>query len=187
MANEYRLSASDEPPCAGRRAWAAMYAAAWACTLGTAVMVTVAGGAAQKISRSVLGLSLHPAAARGGLLDVLALAAHNTPIAAWPLLLTTAGAHRGPRLRLAADTAVVACLLVNTVPVGAALGAYGPPVVAFLPQLPLEWAALAVGYASWLQQRHTPLPRRQRVTRLVVIAGLLAGAAVLETYAVPRP
>ena len=113
------------------------------------------------------------------------LTAHNIPIAAWPLLLGLAGAQSSRRGRTAADTLVLACMLANVVPVGAALGAYGTALLPYVPQLPLEWAGLAAGYAGWLVQRRRPLTARARLAWLALICGLLA-AGVLETAAVPH-
>ena len=74
----------------------------------------------------------------------------------------------------------------NVLPVGAALGAYGPPLLAFIPQVPFEWAALALGASAWLMQRREPLAVREGLALFAVIGGLLLCAAVLETVAVPH-
>ena len=117
---------------------------------------------------------------------VLALAAHNIPIAAWPLLLGVVGAQRHRLGRQIADTAVLACIIVNILPVGAALGAYGAPLLPYVPQLPLEWAGLALGASAWLIQRRRALTVREGLALLALIAGVLLCAAVVETVAVPH-
>ena len=79
-----------------------------------------------------------------------ALAAHNLPIAAWPLLLGVLGAHRhrlGPACHRRRSAGVHHR---DTLPVGAALGAYGAALLPYLPHLPLEWAGLALGASAWL-------------------------------------
>jgi hypothetical protein len=117
---------------------------------------------------------------------VLALAAHNIPIACWPLLLGVLGAHR---LRLAtrvADGVLLACILVNVLPVGVALGAYGTPLLAYIPQLPFEWAGLALGACAWLLQRRRPLRVTEGLGLMALIASVLVFAAVVETDAVPH-
>ena len=168
-------------------AWLHAYAGVWTATLVAAMLVAIAGQPVMSITRRALGLGLtaqqHPPPHLG---HVVALTAHNIPIAAWPLLLSLAGADRGPRARRLADCAVLACILVNTLPVGAALAAYGTPLIAYMPQLPVEWAGLALGASSWLTQRRRAITARERLVWLVLIAGVLLCAAVLETAAPPH-
>jgi hypothetical protein len=134
-----------------------------------------------------LGLALTPAQTpRPDLWHGLALAAHNTPIAAWPLLLGLTGAERHRLARRCGDLAVIACMVANAIPVGAALGAYGATLIPYVPQLPVEWAGLALGYSSWLVQRERPLSRRERLAWLTLIVATLAAAAAIETVAVPH-
>jgi hypothetical protein len=163
------------------------YAAIWASTLASAAVLALAGARLAVGVRRVLGLTLTPAGnAAPHVAHVLALAAHNLPIAAWPLLLGLTGAHRHRLARGAADSAVLACMLVNSVPVGAALGAYGSALIAYVPQLPLEWAGLALGYGGWLVQRRRALGAREGLLWLALIAAVLLAAAMLETLAVPH-
>ena len=77
-------------------------------------------------------------------------------------------------------------MIVNVLPVGAALGAYGLPLLPYLPQLPLEWAGLTLGASAWLVQRRRALTLPQGLGLLALIAGVLLCAAVLETVAVPH-
>ena len=117
---------------------------------------------------------------------VVALVAHNLPIAAWPLLLGVIGAHHHRLGRQIADTALLACIMANTLPVGAALGAYGAPLLPYVPQLPLEWAGLAVGASAWLIQRRGPLTVRERLALLALTSAWCSGPPVVETFAVPH-
>ncbi len=156
-------------------------------TLAAAGLVTVAGRTAEDAVRRVLGLTLTPD--RNPSPDawhVLALAAHNVPIAGWPLLLGLTGIQRSRRARACGDCVVIACMLANTIPVGGALGTYGTRLVPYIPQLPLEWAGLAAGCASWAVQRERPQSACQRVMWLGLIVALLGAAATLETIAVPH-
>ena len=88
--------------------------------------------------------------------------------------------------RKIADGVLLACIIVNTLPVGAALGAYGAPLLPYLPQLPLEWAGLALGASAWLVQRRRALTAREGLAVLALTAIVLLCAAVLETVAVPH-
>jgi hypothetical protein len=168
-------------------AWLYAYAAVWMATLVPAALVALAGRALALPVRHLLALALtadrNPPPRIG---HALALAAHNIPIAAWPLLLGLTGAHRHRLATHVADGALLACILLNVLPVGAALGAYGAPLLPYLPQLPLEWAGLALGASAWLVQRRRALTVHEGLGLLTLIAGVLLCAAVLETVAVPH-
>jgi hypothetical protein len=168
-------------------AWLGAYTAVWIATFGFAALVAVAGPRLAHPVRQLLGLSLTPdrnAAPQLG--HVLVLAAHNIPIVAWPLLLGVMGADRHRVGRRLADIVVLACILVNVVPVGVALGAYGTPLLPYVPQLPLEWAGLALGASAWVVQRHRALTVRDGLAWFALIVGVLLCAAVVETVAVPH-
>jgi hypothetical protein len=168
-------------------AWLGAYIAIWAATLGCAVLVALAGQRLVRPARQLLGLRLTPdrnAAPQLG--HVLVLVAHNVPIVAWPLLLGVMSADRHRVGRRVADIVVLACILVNVVPVGVALGAYGAPLLPYVPQLPLEWAGLALGASAWLVQRRRPLTLRDGLVWFALIVGVLLCAAVLETVTVPH-
>ncbi|MGO8906643.1 MAG: hypothetical protein ACLQMH_13620 [Solirubrobacteraceae bacterium] len=168
-------------------AWLYVYAGVWIATLAAAGVVALVGGTLILGTRRLLGLALRPGANPSPELShVLALAAHNLPIAAWPLLLGLTGATRHRLARHLTDSVVVACILANTAPVGAALGAYGTALIAYVPQLPVEWAGLALGYGSWLVQRERSVNPRERVAWLGLILVVLLVAATLETMAVPH-
>jgi hypothetical protein len=159
----------------------------WAVTLATAAAFWLIGEPIAAPARAILRLRLSAQQnPRPDLAHVLALLAHNTPIAGWPLLLGPVGADRRGSTRALADVLVLASMLANAVPVGAALGVYGGRLLPYLPQLPLEWAALPLGYASWPMQRRHVLKPRERVVWLGLIVGFLLGAATLETVAVPH-
>lgn len=169
------------------RAFAYAYAAVWAATLSGWLALELLGAGAQARARGLIGArldaSVNPPPRMG---HVLALAAHNLPIAAWPLLLGLTGAHRHRTARLGADALLAVVLIVNAAPVGATLAAYGARLIAFIPQLPVEWAALAFGAAAWLCQRDRALRPRQVLAVLGAIVALVAVAAVFETVAVPH-
>jgi hypothetical protein len=96
---------------------------------------------------------------------VMALTAHNLPIAAWPILLGVLGAHRHRLTIRIADTVLLGTLTANVLPVGAALGAYGTALLPYVPQLPAEWAGLALGSGAWLVQRRAPCCSARRCSR----------------------
>jgi hypothetical protein len=180
------------PPATSRlrgelqRGWLAAYGAVWAATLASALIVGAVGPMKTPV-RNLLRLHLHASETPvPGLRHVVALAGHNLPIAAWPVLLGVAGAHRSQLGRRLADTVVVAAIAANILPAGAALGAYGPALLPYVLQLPLEWAGLALGSTAWLAQRDRTLTVREGLAILTITAVALLCAASIETFAVPH-
>jgi len=160
------------------------YLVLWAVTL-TAAAMTRALDLTGPV-RGLLGARLSSSATPAPTLsEVAAFALHNLPVCGWPLLLPAAGATRSVRGTLIADALLAASITANVMLVGAALGAYGPRLLAYTPQLPVEWLALAAGAAGWFTYR----TRRHRRTLLkaasLVLAAVLAAGA-LETYAIPH-
>jgi uncharacterized membrane protein SpoIIM required for sporulation len=170
-----------------RRAWLFAYAATWVLTLVSAALLAINPAGLDGPVRHVLGATLDPQRnPPPSIGHVLLLLAHNLPLASWPLLLGVVGAHRRHLARQAADMLVAAVFTVNVLTVGAGLGVYGLPLLPYIPQVPLEWAALALGASAWLMQRRDPLTRRQGAALFALIEGVLLCAAVLETVAVPH-
>jgi hypothetical protein len=160
------------------------YLAIWAATLLPAAAVALL---ARGPARELMGLALHPARnPPPGPGAVLSLTAHNLPICGWPLLIGSLRVGDRPSWRALLDVTLAACALANILPVACALGAYGGALLPYMPQLPLEWGALAVGYGSWLLERRRALSRARRLQLLGVLAALALAAGVLETYAVPH-
>jgi len=193
VGNEYQLSASPASPRrrvlgAGMMgAWLRVYTTIWIATLSFAALIAAGGPGSTRPVRQLLEAQLTPSNnAPPNVGHILTLAAHNIPIAAWPLLLGILGADRHPLTRQAADTLLAACLCVNLLQVGAALGAYSTPLLPYIPQLPLEWAGIALGAGSWLVQRDHPLTGPERLVWLALTAVVMLLAAVLETVAVPH-
>lgn len=170
-----------------RRAWLAAYTSTWILTLSAGALVAIDLAQLGRPVRHLLELSLSPQRnPPPSIGHVIALLAHNLPLAAWPLLLGVVGAHRHHLARQITDTVLAAWLTANVLLVGAALGAYGSQLLVYLPQVPFEWAALALGASAWLMQRSDPLTVRERAALFTLIAGVLLCAAILETIAVPH-
>jgi hypothetical protein len=170
-----------------RRAWLFAYAATWVLTLVSAALLAINPAGLEGPVRRVVGATLDPQRnPPPSIGHVLLLLAHNLPLASWPLLLGVVGAHRRHLARQAADMLVAAVFTVNVLTVGVGLGVYGLPLLPYIPQVPLEWAALALGASAWLMQRRDPLTVRQGAALFALIAGVLLCAATLETVAVPH-
>jgi len=164
-------------------------------TLGWTVLLLVAAicamvPAARWVAHHELALALHirigpappPTLAAAGWLVV-----NNVRATGWPLLAVGLGVDRhGRGLRRVVHTAVLVSLAANLLPVAAAIGVYRSQIIPYLPHLPLELYAITTGPATWLITTRQPISRRQLATVAVSILGALAGAAVLETWAVPH-
>ncbi len=195
MANEYLISASPSRQHALRRwlpaglpaMWLRAYAAIWLATLAPAALVVLVGRPLVLPVRRLLRLTLSAQRNRPPHVGhILALAAHNIPIACWPLLLGVLGTHRHRIAMRVADGLLLAAMVANTLPVGVALGAYGTAVLPYLPHLPLEWGGLALGASGWRLQRQRALTVSQGIAVFALIAFVLLAAAALETAGVPH-
>jgi hypothetical protein len=168
-------------------AWLRAYTAIWVGTLAFAAIVALTGPTLASLAHEHARLALSPQRTPPpGAGHVLVLLALNLPVATWPLLLGVVDAHRNRFSRRLADMLVLACFTRNVLWVGAALGTYGALLLPYIPQLPLEWAGLALGASAWLVQRRRTITSRERLVWLALIAGVLLCAAVLETVAVPH-
>ncbi len=86
-------------------------------------------------------------------------------------------------VRLVCDLIVGLIVARNVVVVGAAVGAYGVPMVrVLLPHGPLELLSLCLLLALYLQARRTPLAVAQALRVVAVAAAMLALAALLEAF-----
>lgn len=110
---------------------------------------------------------------------------HNLRILAAPLILAAARWGAGRGTRLLGDAIVTATFLASPLLVGAAIGRHGTQLLAYLPHVPLEWAALSVAAAAWVAARRQR-PKIPSLVAYVAAATALAGlAALIETVAIP--
>jgi hypothetical protein len=152
----------------------------------TVIGVTLAAGLVSVLDPAIAGSTPpHPTLA-GSLSDWLAITAENLRVLAAPFLLWPLGAHHSRRGRRAGDAVVLAVISVNAIPVGLALGRWQCRLIPYLPQLPLEWAALILAVSAWLTIRTTTATRQQIAARVASTAVLVLAAAALETWATPH-
>jgi len=165
--------------------WLIAVALVWALTL-LATLATATIPPLASAARELLALRLVPATNPPPSLGrVFAIAAHNIQTAGWPLLLPLLGAQDRAWSRTLADGAVLASVAVNAVLVGLALGAYYARLLPYLPQLPLEWAGVAVAPADWWLRRDGSRSGYHGVAAVALVV-LLITAAVIETFFVPH-
>lgn len=164
----------------------------------TRVQATVRAAAATVVGLTAVGVVValadptlagttapHPALT-GTVGDAAWILQNNARTLAAPFLLAAVGFPRSRLGRRAGDLTVAALAAASTVPVGLELGRWQTRLLPYLPQLPLEWAALTLAVHAWLTARNQPITIRQLAPLAAVTLVLLVGAAGLETWATPH-
>jgi hypothetical protein len=168
------------PLHAGRRharRIALAYTALWALT-GAGALIGAALPALVPAGRP------HPSL-HGTLSDLAAIAATNARTLSAPFLLALLGfpAHRSSR-RLG-DLLLGVLLAGNALRVGAALVRWRGRLLPYVPQLPVEWLAVAVAAAAWLTLRGDGR-RDTALAYLAAVLTLVVSAAAIETTCTPH-
>jgi hypothetical protein len=111
---------------------------------------------------------------------------NNLRVLAAPFALWALGFSSARHTRQLGDLLVFGLAALNTLEVGIELGRWGFELVPYVPQLPLEWAALVAALFAWLTARNQNPPRRHMLLLAAAVIALLAGAAIVETWCVPH-
>ena len=127
----------------------------------------------------------HPALT-GTIGDALSILAANARTLAIPFAFDLLGLAMSRPGRLLGDVGILAVTAISTVNVGLALGRWGTRLLPYIPQLPLEWAALAFAISAWLHTRDQQTSRRALLPMAALTAALLIAAAAVETWATPH-
>jgi hypothetical protein len=157
------------------------YCLLWLGTLAAAILAIPFAGQL----RGVFAFRFAPAAPGTASMSAQ-IAANNMRAAAVPLLFAACKVGHRRWLVIVGDVVVGASFTVNVALAGAALGAYGPGLLRYLPQWPLEWGGLALALAGWRRARRGQGGRRELAVLATAAAVLLCLSALLETYAVPQ-
>lgn len=110
--------------------------------------------------------------------DVLSILTTNLRLLMMPLAVGLLGFQRSGPGRAFGDVLVGAVVTLNTLRVGLALGRYGTRLIPYIPQLPIEWLALALSASAWITARHGPQPRTLRDRALQTLIAATAAAAI---------
>ncbi len=121
---------------------------------GSVWLLTATSAAAAQIAPA-LAPSAHPhPTLHGTLAEIGSVIATNLRVLAAPFLLAAFHWPRGRLTRTLGDLVIATLIVHNTLTVGFALGHWGGRLLPYVPQLPLEWTALATAGAAWLMARH---------------------------------
>jgi hypothetical protein len=147
-----------------------VYGVLWAITFVGVLASSLLGGAGgmQVTARRGRGLFVDVLTTNGRLVGAISLAALAVALV--------------PAWRVVLDVVVAALLGANALAIGAALGATGPHVAGWLAHLPVEWAALAVAAALYLEARRRPTDRRSLGTWALGALGLVVLSAGIEAW-----
>jgi hypothetical protein len=122
----------------------------------------------------------------GGVGEAASIAAGNARVLVAPFALCLLDLPSSRLGRCVGDLLVLVLVALNTILVGLAVGRWRGQLLPYIPQLPVEWAALTIATAAWLISRDSHASRR----RLAILAGatslLLVYAAALETWCSPH-
>ena len=118
--------------------------------------------------------------------EAAGILAINLRVLAAPFLLALFGPARRRATRVAGDLLVAGLVLANTLRVGATIGRLGTRLLPYLPQLPLEWLALALCATAWLRIRSGASTRAVCLCAIATLAAAVA-AASCETLLTPHP
>jgi hypothetical protein len=125
--------------------------------------------------------------------DMAALWLHNLSAVTLPLLgaaaLSALGCSAGTwrTVRALLDALLAVGGAGNLLILAVSVAGYGPLRLArWLPHLPFEFAALAIGATAYLVARRVPLRPVELTAAAAAAVVLLGVAALLETYGVPH-
>jgi hypothetical protein len=153
---------------------------------GLVLGLTALGALLSTIAPALAGHTRPHPTLTGSLGDVTSILQNNLRVLAAPFLLCLLK-FPGSRLgRRAGDLLILGLAAASAIPVGLELGRWHTTLVPYVPQLPLEWAALTVGITAWLTARHGHVRPRQLAVLATTTALLLAGAASIETWCTPH-
>ncbi len=153
---------------------------------GLLIALTAFGGLLGVLAPAVAGNARpHPAltATVGTAVGILA---NNLGLLSVPFALCLLGYNTDRVSRDTGDLLVLVLVAVNALKVGVELGRWRGQLIPYVPQLPLEWTALAIAASVWLTARTQPVSRRHLVILAALVVLLLTTAAAVETWGTPH-
>lgn len=141
-------------------------------------LLTAVGGIAGLLAPELAPAGSPHSTLHGGVADTLSILAANLRLLSVPFALALLGFQRSAPGRAFGDVLVGAVVTLNSLRVGLALGRYGTRLIPYIPQLPIEWLALALSASAWIAARHGAQPRTLRDRALQTFLAAAAAAAI---------
>lgn len=148
--------------------------------------LTIAGIVAGALDPALAGTTQPHATLTGSLGDALSILQNNLRVLATPYLLWLLGFPRTRLGRTAGDLVTVTLAAASSIPVGIELGHWQARLIPYIPQLPIEWGALATAIAAWLLIRTDTASLHQVASVASATAALLVTASAIETWCTPH-
>jgi hypothetical protein len=127
----------------------------------------------------------HPALA-GSFSNFATIVETNLRIVLAPFLLAVLRVDRAKTTRTLGDLLIAGLTAASTINVGVELGRWQGQLLPYIPQLPIELTALAVGVAAWLVIRAGERSGRMLVALAGACAALVGAAGAVETWWTPH-
>jgi hypothetical protein len=157
-----------------------------AVAVGLVLVLTAFGGLLGVLAPALAGnVRPHPALT-GTLATAAGIFGNNLWILAVPFALSLLGYQTDRLSRHTGDLLVLVLVAVNALRVGVELGRWRGQLIPYVPQLPLEWTALAIATSVWLTARNQTVSRRHLMILAAVVVLLLTTAAAIETWGTPH-
>jgi hypothetical protein len=157
-----------------------------AVAAGLVLALTAFGGLLGLLAPGLAG-NVRPHPALTGTLGTAAgIFANNLGLLAVPFALCLLGYNTDRVSRHTGDLLLLVLVTVNALRVGVELGRWRGQLIPYVPQLPLEWAALAIAASVWLTARTQAVSRRRLMLGAASVVLLLATAAAVETWDTPH-
>jgi len=154
-------------------------------TLAAVWLLTAIGGIVGVLAPGLTPIGGPHPALHGSVTDLLSILATNLRLLSVPFALALLGFQHSRRARAFGDVLVGVLVTLKAFRVGLALGRYGLELIPYIPQLPIEWLALALSATAWIAARHDAQPRALR-TRALQTFLAAAAAASIEALLTPH-
>ncbi len=157
-----------------------------AIAAGLVLALTAVGGLLGVLAPGLAG-NVRPHPALTGTLGTAAgIFANNLGLLAVPFALCLLGYNTDRVSRHTGDLLLLVLVTVNALRVGVELGRWRGQLIPYVPQLPLEWTALAIAASVWLTARTQTINRRHLMILAAATVLLLTTAAAVETWGTPH-
>jgi hypothetical protein len=153
---------------------------------GTVLGLAALGAALGQIAPALAGHTPPHAVLAGTIGDAASILQNNVRVLAVPFLFGLLRLQQSRLGRRAGDLLTLAIAAASAIPVGIELDRWRDRLLPYVPQLPIEWAALVLAVTAWLTIRTGHVDRRQLTVLAITTLLLLIAAAAVEAFCTPH-